>query len=381
MLKVDHIEWVKMLDLEKIKYPLMISGMPSLELKELLQMGFKMKNLELYSHHNARDSYGPLALKQELAKYYNVKVANIAMCAGANMAIYLLCAGLLKSGDEIILESPCYEPMRRSAQSLGAKIVPLHRRIENNWQPDPAELDRLITRKTKLIFLTDLHNPSGVKMDEAVIRGLVKVAEKHHVYIACDEVYKDFLFVERDDQKFSSQTRLRRDQPRRPFCKTSPMAITLSSLTKVYGLGLMRTGWIMASPELAYLFSRTYDYMSAVDSYPAQMISLYCMRHIGALIKRTKEIVGNKRQIIKDWIATEPRLKWVEPAGGIVCFIKLPFKDSFKFQKHLFQRYQTSVVPGEYFGTPGYIRIASGTKPHLLKQGLKNISLALKKFS
>jgi len=364
MLKVDHIEWVKMLDLDTIKYPLMISGMPSLELKELLQMGFKMKHLELYSHNNHIDSYGPLALKQELAKYYNVRVPNIAMCAGANMAIYLLCAGLLKSGDEIILESPCYEPMRRSAQSLGAKIVPLHRRIENNWQPDPAELDRLITRKTKLIFLTDLHNPSGVKMDEAVIRGLVKVAEKHQVYIAFDEVYKDFLF----------------DQPRKPFCKTSPMAITLSSLTKVYGLGLMRTGWIMASPELAYLFSRTYDYMSASDAYPAQMISLFCMRHISKLIKRTKAIVGDKRQIIKDWIATEPRLAWREPAGGIVCFIKLPFKDSFKFQQHLFKRYQTSVVPGEYFGTPGYIRIASGTKPHLLKQGLKNISLALKGF-
>ncbi|MEW6027006.1 MAG: pyridoxal phosphate-dependent aminotransferase [Planctomycetota bacterium] len=364
MLKVEHIEWVKLLDLKTIKYPLMISGMPSLEKEEMFKMGFRMKHLELYSHYNDRDSYGPLPLKQELAKYYNVKVNNIAMCAGANMAIYLLCAGLLKSGDEIILESPCYEPMRRAAQSLGAKIVPLHRRIENNWQPDSTELEHLITRRTKLILLTDLHNPSGVKMDEAVIRNLVRVAEKHGVYIACDEVYKDFLF----------------NQPRQPFCKHSPMAITLSSLTKVYGLGLMRTGWIMASPKLAYLFSRTYDYMSASDAYPAQMISLFCMRHIGALIKRTKEIVGNKRQIIKDWIATEPCLQWREPAGGIICFIKLPFKDSFRFQQHLFKRYQTAVVPGEYFGTPGYIRIASGTKPHLLKQGLKNISVALKNW-
>ncbi len=363
ILKVEHIEWVKLLDMKAIKYPLMISGVPSLELKELLRMGFKMDYLKLCSHTN-KDSYGPLALKQELAKYYNVKVDNIAMCAGANMAIYLLCAGLLKSGDEIILESPCYGPMMRSAQSLGAKIVPLPRRIANNWQPDPDELDRLITRKTKLILLTDLHNPSGVKMDEAVIRGLVKVAEKHQVYIAFDEVYKDFLF----------------DRPRQPFCKSSPMAITLSSLTKVYGLGLMRTGWIMASPKLTYLFSRTYDYMSASDAYPAQMISLFCMRHISALIKRTKAIVGNKRQIIKDWIAQEPRLQWREPAGGIVCFIKLPFKDSFRFQQHLFKRYQTAVVPGEYFGTPGYIRIASGTKPHLLKQGLKNISAALRNW-
>jgi hypothetical protein len=367
MIKSEHIEWVKLLDLNKIKYPLMLSGITPLTLDELAGMGFKLKMLKLFG--TKEDSYGPLALKQELARYYNVLVENIAMCAGANMAIYLLCAGLLKCGDEIILESPCYEPMRRSAQSLGAKIVPLHRRIENNWQPDPDELDRLITRKTKLIFLTDLHNPSGVKMDEAVIKALVKVAEKHKVYIAFDEVYKDFLF----------------DQPRKPFCTRSPMAITLSSLTKVYGLGYMRTGWIMGTPELAYLFSRTYDYMSAVDAYPAQMISLFCMRHIDVLIKRTKAIVGlpagrhgNKRQVIKDWIAQEPRLQWREPAGGIVCFIKLPFKDSFKFQKHLFQRYQTSVVPGEYFGTPGYIRVASGTKPHLLKQGLKNISAALR---
>ncbi|MBI4712260.1 MAG: pyridoxal phosphate-dependent aminotransferase [Planctomycetes bacterium] len=365
ILKVDHIEWVKLLNPKSIKYPLMISGVPSLKLKELLKMGFRLNQMKLYGK-SPDDSYGPAALRQALGRYYNVKPSNIAMCAGANMAIYLVCAALLQNrDDEVIIEEPCYEPFRRSAQSLTDRIRYLPRRIANCWQPDPDELDKLITPRTRFVLLSDLHNPSGVRLQPETIKGLVRVAERRGILIAVDEVYKDFLFSERGE----------------PLCNQSPRLISFSSLTKVYGLGYMRTGWVMSTPKLTYMFSRTYDYMSANDAYPAQMISLHCLRHINKLVTRTGKRVGNGRQIIKEWIESEPKLEWVEPDGGIICFIKLPHGiNSRKFCAHLLRRYKTAVVPGDYFGSPGYIRVAGGVKPKLIKQGLKNISAALRKF-
>jgi len=362
MIKSEHIEWVRLLP--KPKYPLMISGIRSLSTKELIEMGFKFERIPLFGSL-PRDAYGPKTWISALAKHYNVQFGNVTLCAGANMAIYLLCAGLLNHGDEIILESPSYEPFRCASESRGAKIKYLHRRLANHYQPDPDELKKLITKRTKVILISNLHNPSGVKLENNTVKALINVAEKHGVYIACDEVYHDFLWDKRDET----------------FCKHSPMAISLSSLTKVYGLGLMRAGWIMANPKLTYLFSRTYDYMPGNDSYPAQMIALYCLRNINKLISRTKIIEGKSLSIIKNWMATESRLQWVEPDGGIVCFLRLPQGvNSRKFQQHLLKKYDTAVVPGDFFGTPGYIRVAGGIKASILQKGLKNISAALDDF-
>lgn len=359
MIKSEHIEWVRLLP--KVKYPLMISGINSLSTKELLGMGFKFGNIPLFGPMQ-RDGYGPIAWKNELARRYKVKPDHITLCAGANMAIYLLCAALLKCGDEIIVESPSYEPFRCAPASLGAKIRFLPRRMANRYQPDPDELQRLITPRTKVILISNLHNPSGVKLEDKTIKGLINVAEKYGVYLACDEVYLDFLWEKRG----------------KTFCNYSPLAITLSSLTKVYGLGLMRAGWIMAHPKLTYLFSRTYDYMPGNDSYPAQMIALYCLKHIAKLVKRTKDIVADNVSIVRDWVNNDPRVKWVEPDGGIICCIKLPPGiNSRKFQEHLLKKYDTAVVPGEFLNASGYIRIAFGIKHNILKKGLANISGAL----
>lgn len=347
--------------LPKIKYPLMISGIASLSTEELLEMGFKFENIPI-SPTFPGDACGPIRWINELANHYDVKPENITLCAGANMAIYLLCASLLKHGDEIIVESPCYEPFRCAPKSRGAKIKFLPRRMGNRYQPDADELKKLITPHTKVILISNLHNPSGVKLEDNTIKALINVAEKYGVPIACDEIYLDFLWENRG----------------KTFCHYSPLAITLSSVTKVYGLGMMRAGWIMANPKLTYLFSRTYDYMAGNDAFPGQMIALFGLQHISKLVKRTKSIVGDNLGIVRNWVANEPRVKWVEPDGGIICFIKLPAGiNSMKFQQHLFKKYDTAVAPGEFFNTPGYFRIGFGIKPNILKKGLANISRAL----
>ncbi|MDI6732533.1 MAG: aminotransferase class I/II-fold pyridoxal phosphate-dependent enzyme [Planctomycetota bacterium] len=370
VLKVRHIEWVKLLPLLRIRYPLMLSGVPSLKLNELVQMGFKLKDMPLYG--DEKDAYGSIRLKTVLAQYYDVKPENIALIAGANMAVYMVCAVLLKPSDEIIIESPCYEPFRRAAQSINAiKIKYLPRRLSNNFQPDPAELKKLISPRTKLILLSNLHNPSGVKLDDRVANDLIKVIDKSGVYMAIDEVYRDFLFIQ-------NKVKSKPD----PMFKMHPRLITLSSLTKVYGLGYMRTGWLMAEPNLIYRFSRAYDYMSACDAYAAQMISLFCLQHINHLVERSREIVGKNLEIVKDWVTkqieNELALKWVPPDAGIICFIKLPCGiNSFRFNQYLYKYYDTVVTPGEYFMMPGYIRLSFGVKANILKKGLNNITTCL----
>ncbi|MFA5795406.1 MAG: aminotransferase class I/II-fold pyridoxal phosphate-dependent enzyme [Candidatus Brocadiia bacterium] len=375
LIKTEHIEWVKMLPLSKVKYPLMISGIESVTMKELLKMGFSLKHMDLFGHDG--DYYGPRSLKAAVAGYYKVNPDNIALIGGANMAIYMACAALLESGDEVIIESPSYEPIRRAAESMGAVIKLLPRRMENRYQPDPAELKRLITSKTRLILTTNLHNPSGIAMDDDVMEGLIDIAEKKGVLLAVDEIYRDFLVVQKTLK-----------QKPAPLFTRSPNVITLSSLTKVYGLGYMRAGWLMAEPKLVYRFLRTYDYMTASDAYPAQMIALFCLRRINTLIERTRKIIGNSLEIMKEWMADQEykqqhlperkKIAWCPPDGGITCFIRLPVGlDAFKFINRLYKRYDTLVVPGDFFGTPGHIRIGFGIKERLLRQGLSRIEKCL----
>ncbi|MFH1226354.1 MAG: aminotransferase class I/II-fold pyridoxal phosphate-dependent enzyme [Planctomycetota bacterium] len=375
LIKTEHIEWVKLLRPSKIKYPLMISGIPSLTMGELLRMGFKFKDMDLFVHEG--DYYGPLKLRTALANYYKINPDNIALIGGANMAIYMACASLLETGDEVIIESPSYEPIRRAAESTGADIKLLPRCMENRYQPDPAELKKLITPKTRLIVITSLHNPSGIAIDDNVLNELIKISEKNGVLLAVDEIYRDFLVV----QKILKQ------KPA-PFFTRSPNVVTISSLTKVYGLGYMRAGWLMAEPKLVYRFLRTYDYMTANDAYPAQMIALFCLKHIDALIERSRKIIGNSLNIMKEWMSQQKhkqrnliekkRIAWSPPDGGITCFVRLPIGlNAFKFNDRLCKRYNTLVVPGDFFGAPGYVRIGFGIKEKLLRQGLAQVEKCL----
>jgi aspartate/methionine/tyrosine aminotransferase len=307
--------------------------------------------------------YGYRPLLQQIARRYDVGQDQVVTVPGCSMANYLACAALLRPGDEVLIEKPAYEPLLSVARLLGAKVKRFARPFHRGFQIDVNELASKLTRKTRLIVLTNMHNPSGVLTSNDILREIGRLARRVGAHVLVDEVYLDFLFE------------------RRP-----PSAVHLgenfvvtSSLTKVYGFDGLRCGWILAAPKLAEAMWRLEDFFGVNGAIPAEKISTAAFENISRFEERTRNAVEANRKLVDEFMASHAdRLQWVPPDGGPVGFPRLlGAENGWDFAERLFRDYSTRVIPGKFFEMPRHFRLGFGGDAAMLKTGLARLSSAL----
>ena len=233
-MRLDFLQWYKDLEYR-------LHGQPGLHLllssavdepTELLHKHLKQFGDERFeSRINVPIFRGHQGLIKNIGKRYNTDPENILITRGASNAIYLICQAFLTKDDHVIIESPTYEPLIASPEFINTKITYLRRRSPD-YLFDLDELDSAVTSKTKLVLITNLHNPSGAYLDNDFLlkaAGIVK-SRNENVKIVVDEIYRDFV---PGDSK--------------PIAAFDDCFISLNSLTKVYGLGVIHSGWLIAS--------------------------------------------------------------------------------------------------------------------------------------
>src|SRR5690242_2783733 len=165
--RTAYIEWAKLS--ASAKYNLAASGEKGLPLSEL---PVRLEVLEL----SAPGGYGYAPLLERLAARYGVSPKNVVTAIGTSMANYLAMSAVLEPGDEVVIEDPAYDPLVQVGRYLGAVVKRIPRRPENKFQIDVDELKKIVSGETRLIALTNLHNPSGVLLEEAALREIGEVA-------------------------------------------------------------------------------------------------------------------------------------------------------------------------------------------------------------
>ena len=154
------------------------------------ELPFDFGTLEI----NGPNSYGYPPLKEAIARQYDVDPDCVVTAEGTSMANYLAMATLLDAGDEVAIEHPAYGLLVDAARYIGANIKRFARREENAYAVDPAEIRRVVTPKTRLIVLTNLHNPSSVLTPDSVIREVADIARSVGARLLVDEVYLDAVY-------------------------------------------------------------------------------------------------------------------------------------------------------------------------------------------
>src|SRR6266513_4308470 len=222
-----YMQWAK--KRPSVKYDLALSGILNLPFPELEAT---VEDIDL----NGDNSYGYAPLVDALAKHCDVPSENVVtISGGTSMANHLAMAAAIEHGDEVLIEQPTYEPLLALAQYFGANVKRFARSAENNFRVDLDDLTSQVTSRTRLIVLTNLHNPSSALVDEDTLRRIGEIAQGVGARVLVDEVYLEAMF---DGVPHSSVS-------------LGPQFIATSSLTKGYGLSGLRCGWILAEPELA----------------------------------------------------------------------------------------------------------------------------------
>jgi aspartate/methionine/tyrosine aminotransferase len=345
----SYMHWAKTRSVAK--YNLATSGLGNVKLKELR---VSLDDLEL-----TEGGYGYQPLIQSIATRYRVAPEEVVTAAGTTFANHLAMAALIKPGDEILFEHPAYEPMLALARYLGADVKRFSRRFEDEFQPE--DLDRLVTLKTRLIVITNLHNPSGVLIDDATMKRIGEIARRVGARVLVDEVYMETLFE---------------TSPRTSFHLGEEFVVT-SSLTKAFGLSGLRCGWILAQRELAKRMWLLNDLFAATAVHAGERLSVVAMQQLEGSGERAKQLLDRNRQILNDFLDTRDDLEVVRPEFGTVTFPRVRHGTSERLCELLREKYETSVVPGIFFEMPAHFRIGIAGNTDLLQKGLERLALAL----
>lgn len=359
-----YMEWAK--THSHARFNLATSGLISVPMSEF---PVRLEDLEI----TAPGAYGNEALQERLARHNGVPEECVVAATGTSMANHLAMAALLDPGDEVLIEQPVYGPLLDVAEYLRARVRRIPRRFETGFALELAEIERVITSETRLIVLSNLHNPSGAVMPASTLRAIGEIAQRSGAHVLVDEVYIDMLF-----------------DPGAPYCfpigrtiaaaGDNPFIVT-NSLTKVYGLSGLRCGWVLASPPLAKRMWLLNDLYGAVAAHAAERLSVIAFGHLAQFRERAKSLLAANRGVIDSFLDSRSDLDCFRPVAGTVFFPRLTHGDPEKFFNLLREKYETTVVPGVFFEMPRHFRIGVGGETAGLRAGLERLSSALDEFA
>ena len=323
----------------------------------LLELPVTIGDLEI----TGSDFYGYAPLKERLAKLNGVKPENVMCAAGTSMANHLAFAATVEPGDEALVERPMYELLTSTLEYLGVKVHYFDRRFEDGWRVDPEEVARRMTLGTRLIVLTNLHNPTGALIDEATLRAIGDIAREHNARVVVDEVYLEAMFEQRP----------------RPAIHLGDQFLVTSSLTKAYGLSGLRCGWVLAAPELVERMWHIHDLYGVNAAYPAELLSVIALDNLGLVMARAKKVLTANRPVLESFLASRDDIACVRPAFGTVAFPKLLRRSVGDLHQLLREKYDTSIVPGRFFDAPQHFRIGIGGEPEMTRIAFERLGQAL----
>ncbi len=361
--RIELFEWLRN-NHERADYVLAFSKMKGVSKREYDELVDYDPGPELDLGRG--DPNGANEFKQILTQMYGCGIDNIVTTSGGTQANFLVFLATLSKKDEFIIEQPGYQPMWLTPEMMEAKKVPWFRRYNDEFRLDVDALDALITDRTKLIVLTNPHNPTGVVADrELEIRRVAEIAQARGVYVLIDEIFLDGASV----PQISAYG--------------LPNVIVTSSMTKVYGLGGQRTGWIIAPLEIATECQHAKVHTNGSSSYVGEMMNAHALRNAREfLIQRFNKLSVSNFLVLSEWMeANQDILEWVEPHGGVMCFPRYRVNmSSIELCQKLLHEHGVMVNPGEYFNLDRHIRLGYVCSEDMLRSGLKALGKGLREL-
>jgi aspartate/methionine/tyrosine aminotransferase len=295
---------------------------------------------------------GDPELQERIGARYGVDPARIVPTCGASEAHLLLEMLLREDGGDAACESPGYEPHAGVARSLPGRVLTLPRDSEGRF--DLEVLSRPDAARVRVVVVTDPHNPTGMKLADEDAARLFAWAEARDAHVIVDEVFREA------------------DATRQPgtWATRSPRAWSVSSLTKGFGLGPLRLGWIIAPRERVEDVRRVQDYLTA--SAPGPSV---------AMARRVLAHADRARAWVLDWLERN-RALFAASGGwrtaGTTAFVRVPGAGDLRARIERWRlELETAVVPGAFFGAPEGFRIGFGAKAEDFAEGWARVRRAL----
>ena len=342
---LSYLSWARQ-QYGDLPYDLATSGVPPAQIADLGPI------LDL------ADPFAHAAFQCALAARYRVPTAEIVPCLGTTGALFVVYAALFSRGDVILVEEPTYEPLVRTAEALGLQVRRFPRTLAEGYRIEPEAVARALSPDVRGVVVSHLHNPSGIAASDDALRQNAGLLSSRGGHLIVDEVYGELA------------------APRGTTRSLAPNVVAVSSLTKCFGLGFLRAGWIFL--PAAHARAAEEVLIHAAGHLPSPSLSLAAAGVVAAdaLAARRGALMAGKRARIDAFVEEHPQLSWCPPhPRSLFGFVHHRRPEGLRARLEQGRRdHGVLAVPGEFFGDPKGFRLGFTLPLDRLDEALSRLS-------
>ncbi len=321
-------------------------------------------------HTSYTSNWGLIELREEIAKYmqkydmyYNPK-NEILVTVGASEGVDAVLRAVLNPGDELIVVQPCYVNYVPLAELCNAKVIPVDSSV-NGYFPTAAQIEKLITPKTKAIMICSPNNPTGTMIPKEELEKIAKLVIKNQIWCISDEIYCELCYDEATHTSIGS------------FDGMKDYAIVLNGFSKSFAMTGWRIGYIAAPADLLAQIVKLHGYNTICAPIFSQYAAVEGLKNGWKDVDRMRVSYRQRRNLMYKAFC-DMGLPVPEPKGAFYMFpdITSTGLSSEEFATQLFHKYNVAVVPGSVFGLggEGHIRCCYATGIDKMKIALDRIA-------
>ncbi|MCH2042951.1 MAG: pyridoxal phosphate-dependent aminotransferase [Saprospiraceae bacterium] len=315
---------------------------------------------------------GDLALRKAIVQNFEtLNPKQVLICPSAATALFIISTTLLSSDDHLIVLRPNYATNLETPRAIQCEMDLIELDFDTDFDWTVQQFQDKIKPNTKLISITNPHNPTGKVYTPSQIQALIDLAKANDAYLLVDETYRDLYF----QQDFHDPLYT---------AALDPCVISVASVSKAYGTPGIRIGWLInQDPKLMEDFLAAKEQIIISNSVVDEAIALHVLQNRPQLLKPAHAHIHQNFQIVKHWLENEQNfLEWIEPQAGVIGFPRIKHEyqlDFEQFHEILFHDYQTMLGRGHWFErSKRYMRLGFGyPTAEELKNGLENIQTVL----
>lgn len=283
---------------------------------------------------------------------------NLVISNGGTNGIYSFSRAVLDPGDEVLLLDPVWIAFIQITRLLRCKPVMVPTKFENNFVPDPSDLKKLLTKRTKVLVVVSPSNPSGAVYNKDEMKMMLDFCIKHGIWLLHDEAYRDIVYGNHEQASFVGEY---------------PNVVGVRTLSKSHNMAGARVGWVISSnTKLITRVRKNIAYNVMCVNTPAQYAALTAIEKCSHWLQDNVNSYYERMQYAYKRLTDMGfELHW--PKGTFYLFPKHHYKRS--IADEILQEEKVAVIDGRFFGKCGkdHIRISCSVSHDVLVEGLNRL--------
>jgi len=318
---------------------------------------------------------GVLELKQAVCERmradYTVTLApdEVIITAGGKQALSNAALAICQAGDEVVTHAPGWPTLVEQIRLAGATPVVARTHPDDGFALHAESVVGAFTPRTRAVVINSPCNPTGALVSEAAMAAIADAAAARGVWIIVDLCYEHLIYDPAPH-----------NLPGVLFARMRDRTVLCGSASKAYAMTGWRCGWMIAAPDVVAAADALQSHQTSNVSSITQQAAIAALTGPRDAVERMRDEYRERRDRLMEWLAPEPRLQCVRPAGAFYLFLDVAeclspdgLRTSADFAQALLDEKGVALTPGEAFDAPGFVRVSYAAAPHRLKEGARRL--------